>query len=157
MAELADAPDLGSGAREGVGVRVPPFAPQKKRPLAAAVFSAGPWQVTGKHQFSVRRILHNPVGGEEPLSPPLGAASSRRLRRRSRWCRTGLKKQIHRNEQRGAANRSQTSGDRLTSPRRAIGSPRFQRQPFPETRPLPSPARSQSDLSTRPRAPSAGW
>src|SRR5437868_2191301 len=27
VAELADAPDLGSGARKGVGVRVPPFAP----------------------------------------------------------------------------------------------------------------------------------
>ena len=27
MAELADAPDLGSGTREGMGVRVPPFAP----------------------------------------------------------------------------------------------------------------------------------
>ncbi len=31
MAELADAPDLGSGAREGVGVRVPPFAPPFSR------------------------------------------------------------------------------------------------------------------------------
>ena len=27
VAELADAPDLGSGTREGMGVRVPPFAP----------------------------------------------------------------------------------------------------------------------------------
>src|SRR5690348_12063134 len=27
VAELADAPDLGSGGREAVGVRVPPFAP----------------------------------------------------------------------------------------------------------------------------------
>src|SRR5579872_4796213 len=31
VAELADAPDLGSGAREGVGVRRSPFAPQLER------------------------------------------------------------------------------------------------------------------------------
>ena len=27
VAELADAPDLGSGSRKAMGVRVPPFAP----------------------------------------------------------------------------------------------------------------------------------
>ena len=27
MAELADAPDLGSGGRKAMGVQVPPFAP----------------------------------------------------------------------------------------------------------------------------------
>ena len=31
VAELADAPDLGSGGREAVGVRVPPFAPSPER------------------------------------------------------------------------------------------------------------------------------
>ncbi len=34
VAELADAPDLGSGGREAVGVRVPPFAPTRCARLA---------------------------------------------------------------------------------------------------------------------------
>ena len=33
VAELADAPDLGSGGRKAMGVRVPPFAPKHKRYL----------------------------------------------------------------------------------------------------------------------------
>ena len=32
MAELADAPDLGSGTRKGMGVRVPPFALRNQEP-----------------------------------------------------------------------------------------------------------------------------
>ena len=31
VAELADAPDLGSGSRKAMGVRVPPFAPASAR------------------------------------------------------------------------------------------------------------------------------
>ncbi len=31
VAELADAPDLGSGGRKAVGVQIPPFAPRSDR------------------------------------------------------------------------------------------------------------------------------
>ena len=41
MAELADAPDLGSGSRKAMGVRVPPFAPTPTpRPRRAAAAAA---------------------------------------------------------------------------------------------------------------------
>ena len=41
VAELADAPDLGSGSRKGMGVRPSPFAPQNKRltPLLSKVLT----------------------------------------------------------------------------------------------------------------------
>src|SRR6476469_9760221 len=35
VAELADAPDLGSGSRKAMGVRLPPFAPASARPVAS--------------------------------------------------------------------------------------------------------------------------
>ena len=60
MAELADAPDLGSGAREGVWVRVPPRAqklkfhlpirltPPNKIPVVYEIVNLGNWHKCGK-------------------------------------------------------------------------------------------------------------
>lgn len=53
MAELADALDLGSSAREGVGVRVPPFAPLWNSASLCAQGAGGraltPWAIDLSH------------------------------------------------------------------------------------------------------------
>src|SRR6266705_192137 len=38
VAELADAPDLGSGSRKALGVRLPPFAPEERGSLMKTEF-----------------------------------------------------------------------------------------------------------------------
>ena len=57
MAELVDAPDLGSGARKGVGVRVPPFAHSKAiYRVKTNVVEKGKWERELEVEVPAERI-----------------------------------------------------------------------------------------------------
>src|SRR5260370_35008562 len=66
VAELADAPDLGSGSREGMGVRPSPFAPHTRRDLlrltggalAGAAFGAD----SGRKRPNILFVLLDDLG-----------------------------------------------------------------------------------------------
>src|SRR5690606_41304226 len=73
VAELADAPDLGSGGVTPVGVRVPPFAPSQSRALAGI----------NAHPMSRSR---NDTGDNTTDRQPLVPSSGYELRRADAGC-----------------------------------------------------------------------
>src|SRR5437773_3520270 len=63
VAELADAPDLGSGSRKALGVQLPPFAPAfaapKLLPVAASARQAVP--IAKRRRASSRQASESPL------------------------------------------------------------------------------------------------
>src|SRR5262245_21852912 len=57
VAELADAPDLGSGSRKALGVRLPPFARLSRSPLAPARVASAARSVRAR--VSCSHVRHN--------------------------------------------------------------------------------------------------
>src|SRR6476620_2192147 len=73
VAELADAPDLGSGGRKAMGVRVPPFAPASARELRLAG--------QGRVAASAGSQSYVALGLRAPVRTPPSALLSRSLRK----------------------------------------------------------------------------
>ena len=61
VAELADAPDLGSGTRKGMGVRVPPFALLRSPALARALSAVAAGTRAAECKHTRRRELRSAI------------------------------------------------------------------------------------------------